>query len=204
MQIITTQNNHRVVQHAEGYSRLCGKCGGTGIYWKRVADSVLTDTTAVAEDCFPCHGTGFKGKIFSDATSIDKAIESAKKARARREQKEEAERAVRAQAEAEKSELARQEREAEIAKWSLLAGEVGEKVSVTGTVAVLTSVETQYGSSLLVIIETAEHQAVKLFTTAGWAYALERGQEVSIVGTIKSFGEYNGYPQTQLVRPKLA
>jgi len=206
----TTPNGNLVRETAGGYARLCWKCGGNGIYWKRLPASIYTDASAVAEDCFPCQGTGYKGKMFSSFEEIDKAIAVSERARKRREEKAQAEQAAQweanreeREAQAEADAKARAEHEAELAKWTTLAGNVGDKVEVTGRVAVAKTVETQFGSSRLIVIETPEYQAVKLFTSAQWSWDVEREQTITVSGTIKSFGEYDDIPQTQLNRPKM-
>ena len=94
------------------------------------------------------------------------------------------------------------QRQAELATYKHLDASVGDAVVVSGVIAVATTIDTQYGESRLVVIETPEREAVKLFTTASWAWGVERGEALAVSGTVKSFDTYDGKPQTQLVRPK--
>jgi hypothetical protein len=103
-----------------------------------------------------------------------------------------------------KAELARQKLELENSRWSHLDAQIGDKVTVTGNITTAMSVETQYGTSRLIVIETAERQAVKLFTTAEWSWTATRDDAITIIGTVKSFDEYNGKAQTTLTRAKPA
>ena len=204
LKMTTTPNGNRVRETAEGYGRLCWKCDGTGIYWRKIMTA--SGPSAVEDVCFPCQGAGYKGKLFSSSAEIDKAIAASERARQRREEKAQAEweaNREEREAQAEADAKARAEYEAELAKWTTLAGNVGDKVEVTGRVAVAKTVETQFGSSRLIVIETSEYQAVKLFTSAQWSWDVEREQTITVSGAIKSFGEYDGVLQTQLNRPKM-
>jgi hypothetical protein len=88
----------------------------------------------------------------------------------------------------------------------------GAKVTVTGTVTVATSFErtafngysTEYVA--LVIVEGTDAFEGVTFKMMGQAKALreaERGQVVELTGTVKRFAEYQGVPQTELIRPKM-
>lgn len=197
------------IKTPSGYARACWKCGGDGIYWL----SVMTANGPQAKQdvCFPCNGSGLGKKIFASLEELEAADARNDKARARREAKVETEwEAKREEREAEfarreaQEEAARVAREAENARWSYLDGEIGDKVTVIGNIAVASTIETQFGTSRLIVIETADRQAVKLFTSAEWSWSVERDEAISVTGTIKGFGEYDGRPQTQLNRPKKA
>lgn len=85
------------------------------------------------------------------------------------------------------------------------AGEVGEKLTVTGTVTRLRAVEGSYGyqpkTSLLIILEGGGVVA-KMFTTAAWAWEIEQGDGITVTGVVKDHEDYQGIKQTVLTRPK--
>lgn len=85
------------------------------------------------------------------------------------------------------------------------AGEVGEKLTITGTITRLKPIEQNYGytptTSMLVVIETGTTVA-KMFTSAAWAWDVEQGDEVTITGTVKAHEEFNDTQETVLTRPK--
>lgn len=83
-------------------------------------------------------------------------------------------------------------------------GEPGDKVTVSGTIEQLTSIEGQYGTSRLVVLVTAERVTVKTFTTAGWAWEVDKGDTVTITGTVKKNEEYKGVTASVLTRCKLS
>lgn len=93
------------------------------------------------------------------------------------------------------------------AKLRYLDAAVGAKVTVTGTIAVSTSVEGYMPgtSSRLVIVEgTGDFEGVtlKMIGTSKVMYATERGQAVEVTATVKDFSEYNDVPQTVVKLPK--
>jgi len=191
------------IETKSGFARVCWKCGGTGIYWLRtVTANGVRPTQAV---CFPCNGTGHAKKIFSSVEEIQKADARNEAAKMAREEKEIAKReAMKAQllAEEAKREEARKQLQAENESWVYLDANTGDKVTVTGTVSVAKTIDTQYGASNLIVIETENKEAVKLFTTAQWAWDVDANQTITVTGTVKSFDEYEGRRQTQLARPK--
>ena len=84
---------------------------------------------------------------------------------------------------------------------SAFIGSVGEKVTVEGVVVRMMGVETMYGWTRLVVVDT-DNGTVKMFTTAKWTDDFSEGDRVSIVGTVKAHEEYEGHRQTMLARPK--
>lgn len=190
-----------VKKTSSGYRRACGRCGGTG-FLAHYAE-IWNGT------CFKCDGAGALGKSFPTAEECQAHIAKLAVAREKREAKREAERlaeweAGRAQREAEeaKRQAEREAREAELAQWKHLEAQEGDTVTVSGVATVSAVVETQWGSSKLIVIETPQREAVKLFTSAEWAWGVERDEALTVTGTVKSFGEYDGKPQTVLNRPK--
>jgi len=167
--------------------------------------------------CFRCEGSGGDpARWYDSVTELDAHCTKLAKDQARRDAKrkeeearEEAERlakweAERPQREAEEAErqAKREAYEAELAQWKHLDAQVGDKVTVSGVVSVAVTIDTQWGSSRLIVVDTPERQAVKLFTTAEWAWDTEKDHTVTITGTVKALDEYDDKPQTVLNRPK--
>lgn len=90
-------------------------------------------------------------------------------------------------------------------KESAYAGEIGQKLTITGTVTRLKPIEQHYGytptTSMLVIIESGTTVA-KTFTAAAWAWDVAQGDEITITGTVKAHEEFNDIKETVLTRPK--
>lgn len=86
-------------------------------------------------------------------------------------------------------------------------GTVGDKgVEVTGTIRTVVDIPTQfYGGkdSVLLIIDT-ERGTVKVKGTSAWLYKAERGEQVTLVGTISKHEVYedSGEAQTVMIRTK--
>lgn len=80
-------------------------------------------------------------------------------------------------------------------------GTVGEKTTVTGTVVFTKRVETNYGSSRLVVID-ADGDKVTVFSTAAWAWDADKGHTVTLVATVKAHEVYDGEKRTVLARAK--
>ena len=184
-----------------GYRQTCDRCGGSGRVdqWRYVADGV----------CFRCHGEGALGASFATPEALEAHLATLARKRDQREAKREADRvaqweAERPQREAEEAqrEADRVAHEAELAQWKHLEAQLGDSVTVSGVVAVATTIDTQYGSSRLIVVESAQREAVKLFTTAEWSWSVESGEALTVTGVVKSFDNYDGKPQTVLNRPK--
>jgi hypothetical protein len=191
MEIITTPNNNIAATWGRGFRRTCGKCSGTGIYWRRVPTQ--HGFSHAPDMCYPCRGTGAVGKVFPTVEAFDKARATAEKARERREAKRQAEFIA--------TPVVETVIEETIARVHLDAN-IGDTVTVTGTVAVAISVDTQFGTSRLIVVNTDNNEAVKMFTTASWAWDVSRDDNITIQGTVKSFDHYDGDAQTMLNRPK--
>jgi hypothetical protein len=82
-------------------------------------------------------------------------------------------------------------------------GEVGSKVTVAGTVVFTKTVESAYGTSVLVVVD-ADGDKVTTFTTAAWAWDAAKGDTVTLTGTVKSHETYEGEQRTVLTRTKCA
>lgn len=85
------------------------------------------------------------------------------------------------------------------------AGEVGEKVTLTGTVKQLLHVDgfTWHSPSRRMLIIDCGTSVAKMITGASWAYDVERGNRITLTGTVRKHEEWHGTPQTVIVRPKL-
>lgn len=84
-------------------------------------------------------------------------------------------------------------------------GQVGDKVDLTVRVTHAMVVDGfSYGSTqVMVVAEVTDgphaRQIVKLYSTAAWAYDVERGDTVTVTGaTVKRHGAYDGAAQTQI------
>lgn len=94
-------------------------------------------------------------------------------------------------------------------------GQAKERVTVTGTVqvAMVIDQDSQWGSRMLVVVKgEGEHEGVTLKTTgtASDLWGLERGQKVTMTGTVKEHTTYADkrlgltVPQTVVIRVKVA
>lgn len=84
---------------------------------------------------------------------------------------------------------------------SRYVGTVDEKITLTGTITRLIDIDTTWGTSMLVIIDTGEAVA-KMFTSAAWAFDVDENTTLTITGTVKAHEEYRDTKQTVLTRPK--
>lgn len=187
--------------------KVCGKCSGSGF---------LPEYAGIyAGVCFDCNGAGVRKTQYASIEAAEKAIARNIRARAAAAAKRAAEWAA-GQAERDAKERAAAEFEAHrenerinAAAATRYAAEVGAKVSVTGTVAVAMYLEpTQYGWSgrMLVVVEGTGSDAgvvVKVTSGARSLFGLERGETVTITGTVKAHAVYEDKAQTVLDRPKV-
>jgi hypothetical protein len=81
------------------------------------------------------------------------------------------------------------------------AAPVGQGVEVAGTVRVAMRVDTMYGSTCLIVIDSGDGVVVKVFSSSKAARALERGQAVLVAGQVKSHEIYQDVKQTVVARP---
>lgn len=82
-------------------------------------------------------------------------------------------------------------------------GEIKTRREFTGVLMVSRMVETDFGTSTLVVIDTPEG-AVKVFGTARGIEAFEVGDKITLTGTIVEHGEYQSVKQTRISRIKIA
>jgi len=88
------------------------------------------------------------------------------------------------------------------AKLQHVSAEVGEKVTLTGVVTMATTLQGHYGAQRLITIQTEDYQVAKMITTADWAWSVDFHDVITVAAVVKSQDEYQGTPQTTLVRPK--
>lgn len=81
-------------------------------------------------------------------------------------------------------------------------GEVGRKITVTGTVRTATSVNgfTPRSPNRALIVVDVGTAMVKIVTAAAWAHRVERGDQITVTGTVKAHTEWRGLWQTVLTR----
>lgn len=111
--------------------------------------------------------------------------------------------AVSTQAEREARQQAAEQRR-ELAQASQWLGEVGEKITIAGTITTKTFIAGDWNrsSSWLIVVQTAAGIA-KTFTAARWADDVEVGDHVSLTGKVKSLDVYQEARQTLMTRCKL-
>lgn len=80
-------------------------------------------------------------------------------------------------------------------------GAVGQRLPVKGRVVKALTMDGYMPgtSSRLVVIDT-DQGTVKSFTTAAWAWDVDDGDDVDLVGTVKSHGQYEGRKETVMTR----
>jgi predicted nucleic acid-binding Zn-ribbon protein len=164
--------------------------------------------------CFDCGGRGVTYRTKKAFDTLEEAIAYDKKLDARRDRAEARREAKRAEefeatraereARAEELRLAEEARALEVASYKHLDASIGDVVIVAGKVVTAVSFEGKFGAQRLIVVETASKELVKMFTTAGWSWNVERDEEIVISGEVSSFDSYEGKAQTQLRKPKLA
>ena len=80
-------------------------------------------------------------------------------------------------------------------------GEVGEKVTLNGKLACVTSYSTQFG--IMYIYKMICNSAIFVWKTSKDLGIDDSGAEVNLVGTIKEHSEFRGVKQNMLVRCKV-
>ena len=80
-------------------------------------------------------------------------------------------------------------------------GEVGEKVTLNGRLACVTSYSTQFG--IMYIYKMICNSAIFVWKTSKYLGIDDSGAEVNLVGTIKEHSEFRGVKQNMLVRCKV-
>lgn len=108
------------------------------------------------------------------------------------------------QAETDEWEAAKARAKAEKIAASQHLGEVDAKLTITGTVKVATIVEVpsfripgNMDSKPMIVLDV-DGSEVKVFSQAQWAWDAEKGQALTLTGTVKRHSEYQGVAQTEL------
>ncbi len=90
---------------------------------------------------------------------------------------------------------------------SRYAGDVKDKITVTGTVSYVQGIEGVYGFSLLIVVKGTgadEGVTVKTYTTSKTADDLETGDAVTVSATVKKHDTYRDSKTTVVTRAKFA
>ncbi|ASR85694.1 hypothetical protein SEA_AMGINE_94 [Mycobacterium phage Amgine] len=189
----------------------CGRCGGSGVYrWVNAMGNC-------EGSCFGCWGTGKVERSQAAQTLRKIAREDAlhrEHGDAIAEYHANIARANIAAEQAAELAAAWDEAHAEQARRAAMnngtVGEVGERLrNVEAVVEVATSFERDkfngYGTErvALVIFKLTDGRVLKAMGTARSLYYVERGDKVTVTGTVKGFGEYKGQVQTILQRVKV-
>jgi len=182
------------------YQETCNRCSGTGIYWLKDALS-----RPYPGECYKCGGAKTLGPTYT-ANQIHTMAERRAKAQTRRDAKRQTQWENNA-ATRQAQQLAEQTRQTEIqnekAKWEWLDGEIGETQKLTITIDRNITVESQYGTSNLLLATIDPTHKIKIFTAANWSNNAEPGETYTITAKIKSHDEYQGEKITQLTRPTI-
>lgn len=82
-------------------------------------------------------------------------------------------------------------------------GTVGERITVSGTVVTTGWVQSYRWEPRTLLIVDCGTAHVKMITSARWAHNVRRGEQLTIIGTVKAHTEDLGAPLTVLSRPRL-
>jgi hypothetical protein len=83
------------------------------------------------------------------------------------------------------------------------AGDIGETITVTGTVTRKGYVHSSRYDTLSTLIEIdCQTSIVVTFSNARWAQAVTLGEQVTVTGTVKDYDHWHGIPETVLGRTK--
>ena len=73
---------------------------------------------------------------------------------------------------------------------------------MTAKVLCAKRVESDYGTSMLVVLETGDGDKLSTFATAAWVWGVHAGDTVTVTGTVKAHDEWDGEKRTVLTRTK--
>lgn len=81
-------------------------------------------------------------------------------------------------------------------------GDIGQRITVTGIARTATRVNgfTAHSPDRALIVVDAGTAIAKIVTSAAWAYEVERGDQITVTGTVKAHTEWRGLKQTVLTR----
>jgi hypothetical protein len=192
----------------------CGKCGGDGMYHAPsgfVIQNPYGPRGDAIKGCFACRGVGHR---WVKVSSVRARIRRDVKATLQRDADADAHAAAAAQRAAEDFAADWEQAHAEQARRAALnnspAGEPGQKLTgLAGTVVVASNIEVTgfrgYGTDIkrLIVVTLDSGQAIKAFGTGATLFAANRGDRVTISGTVKELDTYRGQLQTVLTRTKL-
>ncbi len=192
----------------------CWKCGGDGMYHAPsgfVIQNPYGPRGDAIKGCFACRGVGHR---WVKVSSVRARIRRDVKATLQHDADADAHAAAAAQRAAEDFAADWEEAHAEQARRAALnktpAGEPGQKLTeLTGTVAVASNIEVTgfrgYGTDIkrLIVVTLDSGQAIKAFGTGATLFAANRGDRVTVSGTVKELDTYRGQLQTVLTRTKL-
>ncbi len=82
-------------------------------------------------------------------------------------------------------------------------GTVGERITVSGTVVTTGWVQSYRWEPRTLLIVDCGTARVKMITSARWAHKVRRGEQLTLIGTVKAHTEDLGEPLTVLTRPRL-
>jgi hypothetical protein len=82
-------------------------------------------------------------------------------------------------------------------------GEIGDKITVEGTITTFRSIDSKFGPTNLIVITTEDGKAVKAFSNAKGFWGLEEGSPVTVTGTVKSHDSFKGSEATVISRPSV-
>lgn len=178
----------------------CNRCDGTGYTpFRWVVNGV----------CFNCNGSGVhyaavvtvRKRAKQDAYYADYAAEIAAHHAAIAAANEAA---AKAEEFAQAWDAAHVEKARRDAMVQGFLGQVGDKVSLTGTVQVAKYIEGSWNrsSSMFIVVKGDNGQVVKTFGSSKTLFGLQRGYRATVTGTVKAHETYQGQDQTVLTRVK--
>lgn len=189
----------------------CGNCGGTGVYYGKSGYEFYTATEgAVTTGCFACHGTGKHSRKVSSARSTARRRVTAENNRRAADADWEADAPAREAREAEEARQAEEaaakaEAERLAAMVQGFAGEEGERLRNLEC-EVVTEYQYEavafngYSMELRAIIVFRVIESGKILKWSSRAQGLKAGEKVTVTGTVKGHGNYEGQDQTDLTR----
>lgn len=166
--------------------------------------------------CYLCGGSKFADQAHLSTAALDRKERADVRAAERKAAKQAAEAAAGGARWAAEEEVRKAAEAAEAAALAAeraatrhLEAEVGERVTVDGTVSAAFTIEVASYSGWgtdrkrIVAVDLGDGVTVKTFSAAGWAFAARKGDVVRLAGTVKSHGEYDGRKETTLARPRM-
>lgn len=197
----------------------CPRCGGHGLYFVGVMNDRLIPAQPDHGKCYQCGGSGkIWDKVYEYTPEHEAELEAKRQKRAE-EQAAQIDAERKAREERAKAEEARKAAIAAEKASHVYVGEIGKKIEMDVTIAFETSYGTIYGRQYIIGMRDADNNLLVWKTNTG-SLAIEKmvekngrtmveydcankGDKVTIKGTIKAHQEYKGEKQTILTRVKL-